>query len=561
MAELDGIELLVTILVLLIIVPILGTYMAYIFSDSLPKIRVFSSIEQAIYRFSGIHPTVEMDWKTYAKALFCFNGIGFLFVWILQLTQQWLPFNPQQLPSVNPLLALNTAISFATNTDWQAYRGENTLSYLSQFLGLAVQNFASAATGNAILLALIRGIKRSSGLIGNFWVDVTRAIVYLFLPLSIFLSLLLVSQGTIQNFQPYQEAVQWEGEKQLLPMGPVASQVAIKQLGTNGGGFFNANSAHPFENPTPLSNFFELIAIFSIPVSSVYMYGILVNSRKQSIAILGVMSTFFILAAAISLYYEWQPNPVLEYYPVLEGKEMRFGVTNSAFWSVATTAISHGSMNTAMDSLSPMAGGVSLFLMLMGGTIFGGIGVGLAVMLLYILLAVFLAGLMVGRSPEYLGKKIEKREMQWTIFAILIPCLLILLGTSLSLSIPSAVAALKNKGPHGFTEMLYAFTSSTVNNGSSFKGLQADTPYFNLILGFCVLVGRATTLLSSLAIAGNLSQKNLVAVSAGTLKTNTFLFSILLMALLLIMTVLTFFPALALGPIVEHILMREGQSF
>jgi potassium-transporting ATPase potassium-binding subunit len=561
MIESAGIELLIIGLLILAIVPLLGTYMAYVFSDTRPNIRFLSWIEEYIYRFSGIHPTLEMNWKMYCKALFLFNGLGFFFVWILQLTQQWLPFNPQNFSAVEPFLALNTAISFATNTNWQNYYPEISLSYLTQFLGLTVQNFTSAATGNAVLLALIRGFNRSNGLLGNFWVDVTRTIVYLLLPLSIILSIVLVSQGSIQNFNPYQEAEQWEQGTQVIPMGPVASQVAIKQWGSNGGGFFNSNSAHPFENPTSFSNILELLAIFAIPIASVYMFGILIHSKSQGYVILGVMSFFFLVALGTAMYYEWQPNPLLEYSPVLEGKEQRLGVTNSAIWAVATSAVSHGSISSAMDSLSPLAGGVSLLLMMTGGIVFGGMGTGLTAMLLHVLLTVFLAGLMVGRSPEYLGKKIEKTEIQWTIFAILIPCALILLGSSIALTMSSPVESLKNGGPHGFTEMLYAFASNSVNNGSAFEGLQGNTLFFNLILGFCMLIARVSIIASTLAVAGSLSQKSMIALSAGTLKTNTLLFGGLIAFLLFIITTLTFFPAFALGPVVEHILMHQGQTF
>lgn len=562
MAGFNGIEILLLGLALLICVPLLGRYMAFLFSDTPPfNSRYLNWIEAAIYRFCRINSKQEMNWKSYAKAIFSFNFIGFLFLFLFLMAQHIFPFNPQHFNAIDWSSAFNTAISFTTNTDWQAYAGESSLSYASQFLGLTVQNFLSAATGNAVLLALIRGIKRSSSLIGNFWVDATRTLVYLLLPLSIIFSLILVSQGVIQNFKPYQEAVQWEQGTQLLPMGPVASQTAIKQLGSNGGGFFNVNSAHPFENPTPLSNFLLIFAILCLPASAVYMYGLMIGSKKQGLVILGVMGGLYLAALAVSLYAEWQPNPVLEYNPVLEGKETRFGITATTLYTVSTTAVSNGSVNSTLDSISPLAGAAALFQILTGEVIFGGIGVGLCGMLMHIFLTVFLAGLMVGRSPEYLGKKIEKQEIQWAIVALLASSSLTLLGSSLALSLPLATEKLTNHGPHGFTEMLYAFASTSANNGSIFEGLNANTSFFNLIFGICMLVSRISILLSSLAIAGSLSSKKRIAESIGTFKTHTFLFGLLLASVIIIIGALTFFPALALGPIAEHLLMQQGQAF
>lgn len=563
MTAFNGIEIILLIVALAFAVPLLGKYMALVFEGSPPFfVRYLSRIEKSIYRLCGIDPSQEMSWKAYAKAVLLFNLIGFLFLFLLQIGQSWLPFNPQHFTGLNWPLAFDVAMSFVTNTNWQSYGGENTLSYLTQFLGLTVQNFTSAATGNAVLLALIRGIKQhASPSIGNFWVDLTRTIVYLLLPLAIIFALILVSQGVIQNFQPYQEVIQWEKGTQTLPMGPVASQVAIKQLGSNGGGFFNTNSAHPFENPTPLSNFIELFAILCLPAATTYMYGLMIGSKKQGLVILGVMTALWAAMLAVALYAEWLPNPVLNYHPVLEGKETRLGVTNSVLWAISTTAVSNGSVNSMLDSLSPLAGGSALFQILIGEIIFGGIGVGLCGMLMHILLTVFLAGLMVGRSPEYLGKKIEKQEIQWAIVAILVPCALVLLGASFALVLPFAMQGLHNQGPHGFSEVFYAFASSAGNNGSAFAGLDANNHFYNIILGCCMLIARLAILISSLAIAGSLSLKKTVAESLGTFKTNTFLFGILLISVILIIAALTFFPSLALGPIAEHLLMQDGQAF
>jgi K+-transporting ATPase ATPase A chain len=563
MARFDGIELVILGFALLAIIPLLGRYMAIVFEGPSPLLkRYLGWLENAIYRVCSINPTQEMNWQTYAKALIFFHLIGLIVLFLLLIGQAWLPFNPQHFAGLAWPLALNTAISFVTNTDWQVYEGENALSYFAQAVGLTVQNFVSAATGMAVLLALIRGIKRhSTTVIGNFWTDLTQTVVYLLLPLSFILALILVSQGVIQNFQPYQKAILWEKGTQTLPMGPVASQVAIKQLGSNGGGFFNANSAHPFENPTQFSNFLELLAILSIPASTVYMYGLMIGSRRQGLVLLGVMFGLWIIALGVSLYAEWSTNPVLGYNPVLEGKEMRLGVTNSVLWSISTTSVANGSINSMLDSLAPLSGGMALFQMLLGEIIFGGIGVGLCGMLTHVLLTVFLAGLMVGRSPEYLGKKIEKREIQWAIVTILVPGALILLGTSLALVIPSALASLKNHGPHGLSEMLFAFASTTVNNGSAFEGLSADTDFYNLFFSFLMLAGRFAILIPSLAIAGSLANKKTIATSLGTFKTNTILFGILLICVLLIIAALTFLPAFALGPIVEHILMQQGRAF
>lgn len=559
----NGLELAIFILLLFIVVPLLGRYMAAVFQDQPQRpIPILSSLENGIYRICQMDPTQEMTWTTYAKAMLYFNLIGFIFLFVLLLLQGWLPLNPQGFSGVEPALAFNTAISFVTNTNWQAYGGENTLSYLTQMTGLTVQNFVSAATGNAVLLALIRGISRKSmQTIGNFWVDLTRTVVYLLLPFCILFALILVSQGVIQNFHAYVEAKTLAGETQIIPMGPVASQIAIKQLGTNGGGFFNANSAHPFENPTPLSNFLETFAIFCIPAAATYMYGLLIKSRRQGWVIFSVMFLLWAAGLTVALMSEYTTNPVLSVNPVLEGKETRFGITDSVLWTVTTSGTSNGSVNNMQSSLSPLAGGIAMFNIMIGEVIFGGVGVGLCGMLMFVLLTVFLAGLMVGRTPEYLGKKIEKTEVQWVMLALLSPGALILLGSGIASILPTALESLANGGPHGLSEILYAFSSAAGNNGSAFAGLNADTYFYNMALGIVMLLARLAILVPSLAIAGHLAQKTTMAPSLGTFATDKPLFGILLLSVIFIVAALTFFPALSLGPIVEQILMLRGRTF
>jgi potassium-transporting ATPase potassium-binding subunit len=556
-------ELALFILLLLIAFPILGRYMASIFKDEANKpYPLLTKLEQTIYRVCQIDSQQEMNWKDYCKSMLYFNLFGLIFLFLLQLIQGWLPLNPQNVPGVDVALAFNTAASFVTNTNWQAYGGENTMSYLTQMLGMTVQNFVSAATGNAILLALIRGIiRQSSETIGNFWRDLTRTVVYLLLPFCFFFALFLASQGVIQTLSPYVRTTTVENEAQTIPLGPVASQVAIKQLGTNGGGFFNANSSHPFENPTPLTNFFETFAIFLIPASALYMYGLMVKSRKQGLVIFLVMFVFWLGGLAVALYSESLENPVLGINPVMEGKETRFGSLNSVLWAVTTTGTSNGSVNSMHDSLSPLAGGIALCNMMIGEVVFGGIGVGLCGMLMYVLLTVFLSGLMVGRTPEYLNKKIEKTEMQWVMLAILTPAALILLGSGLASALPFALKNLGNDGPHGLSELLYASASAAGNNGSAFAGLNANTHFFNILLALVMIIARLAILVPSIAIAGCLAAKTTVAPSVGTFSTSTPLFGILLFSVIFIVAALTFFPALSLGPIVEQILMLQGHSF
>ena len=547
-------------LLFIVLTPFLGTFMAHLFSGQKTLITpLFEGLEKLCYRISGVDSNQEMTWIEYGKALLIFNIIGFITLFVLQLTQGLLPLNPQNFPALSWPLAFNTAASFATNTNWQAYAGETTMSYLTQMSGLAVHNFLSAATGLATLLVLIRGFtKKNSTTIGNFWVDLVRTVVYLLLPLSIIMAIILVSQGVIQNFSPYVEVTTLENGKQTIPLGPVASQIAIKQLGTNGGGFFNANSAHPFENPSAFTNLLEMLAIILIPAASIYAYGILIGSKKHAWIIFFVMLALWTGGIAVSFYSENLHDPVIPAYPLLEGKETRFGITDSLLWSVSTTATANGSVNAMMDSLTPLAGGIAMFNMMLGELIFGGVGVGLCSMIMFTLLTVFLSGLMVGRTPEYLGKKIEKREMQWVVLAVLMPGALILTGAGISSIWPDALSSLGNQGPHGLSEILYAFTSSAGNNGSAFAGLNANTNYFNIVLGIVMLIARASIILPSLAIAGLLAAKKITPPSEGTFSTNSLLFAILLISVIIIVGALTFFPALALGPFIEHLLMLEG---
>lgn len=549
--------------VLLALTPLLGTYLAALFSGKPTWLHPYlSGLEKRLYTLSGVNEKEEMSWVNYTKALLLFNFFGFIFLFLLLLLQGWLPLNPQHFPGVSWPLAFNTAASFVTNTNWQAYSGETTLSYFTQMVGLTTQNFLSAATGLAALLVLIRGLTRkNSPTIGNFWADLVRSTVYLLLPLSVILSFILVTQGVVQTLSSYVEVTTLEGATQTIPLGPVASQVAIKQLGTNGGGFFNANSAHPFENPTPLSNFLEVLAILLIPAALVWMYGLLVDSKRQGMVILASMLILWAVGLFISHLAEYQTNPLFGAGPLLEGKETRFGIENSLIWSVSTTATANGSVNCMLSSLSPLTGAVCLFNIMIGEVIFGGIGVGLCSMLMFVLLTVFLSGLMVGRTPEYLGKKIEKREIQWVMLAVLMPGALILIGAGLSATLPAALENLGNDGPHGLTEILYAFSSAAGNNGSAFAGLNANTTYYNLMLGVVMIIGRLSILLPSLAIGGILAAKKSTPPSLGTFSTNSILFVMLLISVIFIVGALTFFPGLSLGPFVEHLLMLQGRSF
>lgn len=545
------------------ITPFLGKYMAKALSGELVFLSsLFLPLERLIYRSCAIDAKVEMGWKKYAAALLVFSLVSFLAVFGLQVLQAELPFNPQSIENVPWALALNTAISFVTNTNWQAYSGENTLSYLVQSLGLTVQNFLSAAVGMAVLLAFIRGLlRKNADTIGNFWVDLVRSLLYVLLPLSLILAVLLMSQGVVQNFSSYVTAKTLEGHEQILPMGPAASQVAIKQLGTNGGGFFGVNSAHPFENPTPFSNFLEMLALLLIPSALVYMFGVMARQRKHALMIYLVMIGVFLGALSLSLWSEYLPNASLHSTKAMEGKELRFGRTDSIIWSTATTAASNGSVNAMHDSLSPLAGGMALLQMLLGEVIFGGVGSGLYGMLLFVLLTVFLAGLMVGRTPEYLGKKIEAFDMQMAILGIILPSAVVLIGGGISVVLPMALKSLANAGPHGLSEILYAWGSASNNNGSAFAGLSVNTNFYNLALGLAMLLGRFGVILPVLAIAGNLANKKLTPTSQATFATDSPMFLVLLASVLIIIGALTFFPAFALGPLVEHFLMLAGRSF
>ncbi len=576
----------------------LGGYMARIYQDEPAGLnRWLKSLENWIYRLSGVNAKEEMRWTDYAIALLMFNLLGTLAVFALQRLQIYLPLNPQNLANVSPDSAFNTAVSFATNTNWQGYSGEATMSYLTQMLGLTVQNFVSAASGMATLVAFTRGfIRRNADTLGNFWVDLTRSTLYILLPLSFVLALVLVGQGVVQNFSPYQsvplaETTSYEQAKlgadgqalndadgkpvmekielkeQTLALGPAASQVAIKQLGTNGGGFFNVNSAHPFENPTPLSNFLEMLAILVISAALCVTFGVMVGDRRQGWAILAAMTVIFVALVFVAVPAEQGGNPNLSAMLVdqqasalqaggnMEGKETRFGITNSALWAVATTSASNGSVNAMHDSFTPIGGLVPMWLMQLGEVVYGGVGSGLYGMIVFAIVAVFVAGLMIGRTPEYLGKKIEAFEMKMAAIVILIPPLMVLGGTAVAVLLDVGKSSVFNPGAHSFSEILYAFSSTGNNNGSAFGGLSANTPFYNFSLGLAMLFARFWLTVPVLAIAGSLAAKKIVPVGPGTLPTHTPLFVSLLIGTVLLVGALTFVPALALGPVVEHLMM------
>jgi K+-transporting ATPase ATPase A chain len=591
-------QLALYLVVLLALAKPLGAYMARVYENRPTLLgRVLGPVERVLYRLAGIRPDIEMDWKGYALAMLAFNMLGLFAVYILQRLQGWLPLNPQGLGAVSPDSSFNTAVSFATNTNWQGYGGETTMSYLTQMLGLTVQNFVSAAAGMACLAALIRGIaRRTAQTIGNFWVDLVRSTLYILLPLSFVGALVLVSQGVVQTFQPYvkvqvlqpttyeEPATDEKGQpvlddkgqpkmrqatltEQVLAVGPAASQIMIKQLGTNGGGFFNVNSSHPFENATPLSNFVELLAILVISGALCYTFGVMVKDTRQGWAILAAMVLIFVPLLALCVGSEQAGNPAfaraglnvtasdLQAGGNMEGKEIRFGIANSALWATATTSASNGSVNSMHDSYTPLGGLVPMWLMQLGEVIFGGVGSGLYGMLAFAFIAVFVAGLMVGRTPEYLGKKIEAYEMKMAAVVILIPPLVVLVGTAIAVLTPSALASLQDKGAHGFSEILYAYSSMGNNNGSAFAGYNANIPFVNTTGGLAMLFARYWLAVPMLAIAGSLARKKLVPPSAGTLPTHTPLFVVLLAGSVILVGALTFIPALALGPIVEHLQM------
>jgi K+-transporting ATPase ATPase A chain len=516
-------------------------------------------IERACYRIAGVDQKRDQDWKTYSLALLAFTLASLVLLFAILLLQGVLPLNPQQLPGLEWTLAFNTAVSFVTNTNWQAYSGEASLSYFSQMVGLTVQNFVSPAVGLAILVAFARGVARkSSAGIGNFWVDLTRATLYGLLPFCVILALLLVWQGVPQTFMDYAQAKTLLGADQTIPLGPAASQIAIKQLGTNGGGFFGVNSAHPFENPTALSNLLELAAIILIPVALVFSFGHYVKDLRQSRAILACMLILFVIGLGVTLWAEHQPNPALAALPIeqagsMEGKESRFGVAASALWAVTTTAASNGSVNAMHDSFSAIGGLVPMFNMMLGEVIFGGVGAGLYGMLLFVLIAVFLAGLMIGHTPEYLGKKLEAREVRLLVATLLVMPVGVLGFCALAVSLPGPAASISNPGPHGFSQALYAYTSGTANNGSAFGGFGANTAFHNLLIGLAMLLGRFGYILPILAIAGSLAAKKRAPLDDNSFPTHGPLFVTLLTLTILLVGGLTFLPALALGPLAEHL--------
>jgi potassium-transporting ATPase potassium-binding subunit len=589
------------LLVTLLLVKPLGLYMANVMEGRpIWPLRVLGGLERLLYRVGGVDPAAEMGWKRYMIALLLFNALGALALYAIQRLQLWLPLNPQQFANVSPDSSFNTAVSFVTNTNWQGYSGESTMSYLTQMAGLAVQNFLSAATGLAVVIALIRGFARHTARsIGNFWTDVTRATLYILLPLSTLLAIVLVGQGVVQNFSAYKDVSTVETlayqapkadaagnplkdasgnpvlenlttAKQTLPMGPVASQEAIKLLGTNGGGFTNANSAHPYENPTPLSNFLEMLAMVLIPAALTYTFGKMVGDTRQGWAVLTAMLILFVGLVSLAVHSEQAGNPHIAALGVeqaaglqqpggnMEGKEARFGIAASALFTTISTGTSTGAVNSAHDSLTPLGGFVPLFNMQLGEVVLGGVGTGLYSMLIFAIIGVFIAGLMIGRTPEYLGKKIEAFEMKMSSVAILVMPFIVLLGTAIAVSMADGKAGVANPGAHGFSEILYAFTSAGNNNGSAFAGISANTPFYNTALGLVMWLGRFWPIAAVLAVAGSLAAKKRVPVTAGTMLTYGPTFIILLIGTVLLVGALTFVPALALGPIVEHLVLWGG---
>lgn len=564
----DILQIILYLVLLLFLAVPLGRYMARVCNGEKTLFDpLLKPLERLIYRLAGVSDSREMNWREYAAMLLVFNFLGMVAVYLIQRLQGVLPFNPQHFSAVPPVLAFNTAASFMTNTNWQAYSGESTMSYFTQMAALTVQNFLSAATGIAVVVALSRGLARQSAkTIGNFWVDLTRSILWVLLPLSLVFALVLVSQGVIQNLSPYLSVTTLEGGRQTLAMGPVASQEAIKLLGTNGGGFFNANSTHPFENPTPLTNLLEMLAILVIPAALTVTYGHMVGNRRQGLAILAAMLLLFVLALGAVYGSERYGNPTLRALGVsgptaMEGKEVRFGIANSSLFATVTTAASCGAVNAMHDSLTPLGGLIPMLQMMLGEVVFGGVGSGLYGMLVFVILTVFIVGLMVGRTPEYLGKKIETREMKMATLAVLIPAATILLGSGLATATRAGTASILNPGPHGLSEILYAFASGAGNNGSAFAGLNANTPFYNLTISLAMLIGRFGVILPVLAIAGSMTAKKAVPPGPGTFQTTSLLFTGLLAAVVLIVGALTFFPALALGPVVEQLLMLAGKAF
>jgi K+-transporting ATPase ATPase A chain len=566
-------QILIFVVVILALTKPLGIFMSRVFEgERQPLPRVFGPIERWLYWLCGIDPKERQDWKDYTFALLIFSAVTLLVTYGIERLQHLLPLNPQNFGPVPADLAFNTAVSFTTNTNWQNYAGESVMSYLTQMAGLAWHNFLSAAVGLCVALALARGLtyRLQPGehkTLGNFWVDLMRSILYVFLPICIPVALVLVSQGVIQNFAPYVDVTTLEGVKQSLPMGPVASQEVIKELGTNGGGFFNANSAHPFENPTPLTDMIEMLLIFAIPAALTYTYGRMARNQKQGWTIFAAMALMFFMGVSVAYYYETTGNAAIQSLSVnqaagnFEGKEVRFGIANSALWATITTNTSCGAVNAMHDSFTALGGLVPLANIQLGEVVFGGVGAGLYGMLIFVLLSVFIAGLMVGRTPEYLGKKIEAREVKLAMLYVLIFPLAILYFSGWAAVAPYGVSSLNNPGPHGLSEILYAYSSNAGNNGSAFAGLNGNTPWWNVSGGIVMLVGRFLMIVPAMAIAGSLVGKKTVPAGLGTFPTDGAIFVVLLIGVVIIVGALTFFPALSLGPIVEHFLAQAGKVF
>jgi potassium-transporting ATPase potassium-binding subunit len=546
----------------------LGKYMARVFNGENTILSpLLRPVERLIYRLCGVDETAEMSWKAYAAAFVIFNIAGILFLIVLQMAQGVLPLNPMKFPGVRWDTALNTAVSFVTNTNWQSYGGESTMSYLTQMAGLTVQNFVSAGAGMAAGLALIRGfIRKEADTVGNLWVDLTRSVLYVLMPLSIIVGLVLISRGVVQTLGSYAVAHTLEGAKQLIPLGPAASQIAIKQLGSNGGGFFNVNSAHPFENPDFISNTVELLSILLIPMAYVFMYGYMIKNLKQARAIFYAMLIIFSIGLGAILYAEYMPNPSIEKIGVsgpfnMEGKEERFGILWTSAWSQATTVTSNGSVNGMHDSFMPLGGMVQMFNMGIGEVVFGGVGVGLIGMLFYVILSMFVAGLMIGRTPEFMGKKFGPYEMAMAMISMLLPMVSMVIFSAIAISTKAGLSSLNNASSHGLSEILYAFTSGHGNNGSAFAGLNANTVFYNCTLAFTMLIGRFATILPALAVAGSLAMKRIVPESNATFPTSGPMFIIILVSVIFIMGALTFFPVYTLGPILEHFFVLHRTLF
>ncbi len=558
-------QILLFIAVVIALAKPMGAFMAKVFSGERTWLHpILRPVESAIYKLCGIDEAAEQHWTRYAGSVLAFSAVSLLFTYLILRLQQWFPWNPAGLGNVGEHLSWNTAASFTSNTNWQSYSPESTMSYLSEMIALATHNFFSAAVGIAVAIAVVRGFSRhSTNTLGNFWVDFTRSTLYVLLPISVVAALLFCSQGVIQNLNPYAKVATLEGTVQTIAQGPVASQEAIKMLGTNGGGFFNANSAHPYENPTPLANFLQMLLIFLSPAGLTYTFGKMVKDTRQGWALLAAMTILFLAGVCVVYPAEQAGNPILTRLGVaggnMEGKEVRFGIANSALFTVVTTDASCGAVNNMHDSLTPLGGLVPLVNIELGEVVFGGVGSGLYGMLLFAILAVFIAGLMVGRTPEYLGKKIEQKEVKMVMLAVMVLAFCILGFAALGIGQATVKSSMSNNGPHGFTEVLYAYTSGVGNNGSAFGGINANTMYLDTTLGIVMLCGRFLMLVPLLAAAGSLARKKLVPVSAGTFPTHGPMFVALLVGVVLIVGALTFFPALSLGPIVEHFLMHQGR--